>query len=349
MFEKVSGSGTSIVQNTFNNLANGIVDANSGMLMLSGGGALGGSVTGSAALDISGNVSFLSGLSLTVGELILDSGQIALGANLAYANDWSQEGGTLALDGNTLTLAGIASLEAGSIQGAGTVVVNGPAIIGQGPSLGQPISLIQGAQLILNGSTEQNGTLAMTGGSSSPTLTIGAGSTYALDPGACIGVPSSSVVGTVVVAGTLSALGAGNSTVTAAVVDNKLIRVSNGDLSFMGPVSGTGSIVIGSGGTVELNATSAENIGISFVAGGGILSLAHPDVFASTITGFASGDVIELQGFAFNDITPVVSGNSVTLTEASGQSITLNFNTAQSATHLTLGEGAHGGLALIHL
>jgi hypothetical protein len=348
LFEKISGSGTSIVQNTFNNLANGIVDVNSGMLMLSGGGALGGSVTGAAALDISGNVSFLSGLSLTVGELILDNGQIALGGNLTYANDWSQEGGTLALAGDTLTLTGIASLEAGSIQGAGTVVVNGPAIIGQGPSLSQPISLIQGAQLILNGTTEQNGTLAMTGGSTSPTLTIGAGGTYALDPSACIGVPGSSVIGTVVVAGTLSALGAGVSTITAAVVDNNLIRVSNGDMSFMGPVSGTGSIVVGSGGTVELNATTPEHIGITFIAGGGVLSLAHPDVFGSTITGFASGDVIELQGFAFANITPVVSGDTVTLTEASGQSMTLHFNTAQSATHLTLGEGPHGGLALIH-
>jgi hypothetical protein len=79
-----------------------------------------------------------------------------------------------------------------------------------------------------------------------------------------------------------------------------------------------------------------------------VLSLAHPDVFGSTITGFASGDVIELQGFAFANITPVVSGDTVTLTEASGQSMTLHFNTAQSATHLTLGEGPHGGLALIH-
>jgi hypothetical protein len=39
----------------------------------------------------------------------------------------------------------------------------------------------------------------------------------------------------------------------------------------------------------------------------------------------------------------------VTLSEQSGQSATLTFNAAQTPSQLTLGEGPHGGLALIHL
>lgn len=347
LFAKQSGSGNSVVQNNVVNT--GTLLVNTGELTLSGGGALGGSVTGSAALDITGNLAFANGLSLTVGETILDGGQILLGGNLAYANDWSQESGTLTLAGNTLTLSGVTSLASGAIDGSGAVVVNGPATIGQGPAPVQTIGLLQGALLTLNGNTEQGGTLQMTGGSTAPTLTIGSAATYTLDAGADIGAPNSSVVGTVVVGGTLAASGAGTSTITAAVVNNGAIRVSSGDLSFIGPVSGTGSLAISNGGTVELNDTSSVHNAISFGANGGVLSLAHPNAFASTIGGFGSGDVVELQGFAFANITPVISGNTVTLTEMSGQSMTLTFTTAQSATTLMLGEGPHGGLALIHV
>ncbi len=349
LFEKQSGAGDSLVQDNFVNTAGGTLVANSGMLTLSGGGTLAGSVTGSAALDITGSLVFANGLSLTTGELILDDGQIALQGNLAYTNDWAEEGGTLALGGNTLSLSGITSLESGVIQGPGLVTVSGPAVIGQGPNVGQPFGLVQGAQLLLEGNTEQHGTITLTGGSVAPTLTIASGATYTLDSGADIGVPNSSVVGTFVVAGTLVAAGAGLSVLTAAIVDNGVIRVSNGDLSFIGPLNGSGGVNISNGGTLELNDTSAVHNAIGFGAGGGVLSLLHPTAFQSTIANFTSGDVVELQGFAFSNITPVINGNSVTLTEANGQSMTLNFNTAQTASSLMIGEGPHGGLALIHL
>ncbi len=347
LFEKLSGAGTSVVQNSIFNT--GTLLVNTGMLTLSGGGSLGGSVTGSAALDITGNLAFASGLSLTVGETILDGGQITLGGNITYANDWSEESGTLALGVNTLTLSGVTSLASGAIEGPGAVVVNGSAVIGQGPIPVQAFGLLQGAQLVLNGNTEQSGTLSLTGGSAAPTLTVGSSATYTLDAGAEIGAPNSSVIGTLVVGGTLSASGAGTSTVTAYTVDNGTIKVSGGDLVFMGPVSGTGSIALSNGGTVELDANALAHVPVDFGAGSSVLSLGQPNEFSGTIGGFAGGDVIELQGFAFANLTPVISGNTVTLTEASGQSATLTFSTAQTGSLLTLGEGPHGGLTLIHL
>ena len=229
------------------------------------------------------------------------------------------------------------------------MIVNGPAVIGQGPIPNQPLGLLQGAQLVLNGATEQSGTLLLTGGSSAPTLTIGPSGTYTLDAGADIGAPNASVVGTLAVGGTLSAFGAGTSLVTASTVDNGTIRVSGGDLVFMGPVSGSGSIVLSNAGTVELDANAPAHVPIGFGTGSSVLSLGQPNEFSGTIGGFASGDVVELQGFAFANLTPVVSGNTVTLPEASGQSATLTFSTAQTGSLLTLGEGPHGGLALIHL
>ena len=348
LFEKVSGGGTSTVQNNFDNA--GTLVVNTGVLNLSGGGTLAGTVSGGAALDISGSLAFASSLALSVGELILDGGQIALQGNLAYAHDWSLEAGTLALAGHTLTLGagGVASFGSGAIQGSGAVVVNGAAIIGQGPIVTQALGLVQGAQLVLNGATSQYGTVALTGGSAAPTLTVGAKGVYSLDTGADIGMPGSSVVGTISVLGTLQATNAGTSTLTASVVDAGAIKVANGDLVFIGPVSGAGSITISNGGTVELNSSTLSTTPVDFGAAGGVLSLAHPSSFAAVVGGFAAGDVIELQGFAFANLTPVISGRTVTLTEASGQSATLTFSTAQSASTLMIGEGPHGGIALIH-
>ena len=382
LFTKASGSGTSIVQSDF--LNTGSLVAASGVLNLSGGGTLGGIVTGAAALDISGgNLVFgaatttsVSGtstltatgptLALTTGELILDGGQITLDQDLAYAGGWSQESGTLALatfntvsngttttTDSTLTLGGITSLASGAIEGPGAVVVNGAAVLNQGPYPVSQLGLLQGAQLTLNGATEQAGTLQMTGGSASPTLTVGATGSYTLDLGADIGTPNGSVVGTVVVAGTLSASAAGTSTVTANVVDTGSIRVASGDLAFIGTLSGAGTLGISSGGTLELGTSNTITTGVSFGTGGGVLSLDTPATFASTIVGFAAGDEIELQGFAFAHLTPTfaggaTSGKAVTLTETNGQSITLNFSTTQSLSSLTIFEGPHGGLALVH-
>jgi hypothetical protein len=371
LFEKANGSGDSVVQNDLNNY--GTLAVQTGMLTLSGNGGgalggmqlsvLGGSVTGAGALDVTGNVSFANGLSLTVGEVILDAGQIGLQGNLSYAHDFSQAGGTLSLDGNatasgnTLTLSGVTSLEDGVIQGPGAVIVNGAATIGQGPAINPQSLALLGAQLTFNGNTLQSSTVALTGsGSVTSTLTIGSAATYTLAAGASIGNSPNSVQGMLSVHGTLLASGAGTSTLSVATIDSGMIKVSNGELNFLGSLTGTGSVNISGGGTLLLNDSSTETVSLGFGTGGGLLSLAHPTAFASVITGFASGDGIELQGFAFANITPQITthvSNSVTtsvvtLAEAGQPTITLDFAGSVTGSLLTIGEGPNGGLTLFH-
>ncbi len=364
LFEKLNGSGEDVVQSYFDNTNTGSLAVESGQLTLSGGGVLAGTVSGPATLDLQGNIYLAAGLSLSAGELILDGGSMTLGGALSYGGGFSQEGGTLALDAsntaNTLTLSGGVSLEAGTLLGAGEVVVAGAATLDQGaPGTNQPLSLQGGAQLLLQGATDQFGTISLSGGGGSPatTLTVGAQGTYTLEAGASIVVPGSGSSGAsgafVTVAGTLTAPGTGTSTISASVVDTGLIKVANGNLSFLGPVSGAGTISIGTGGTVELDgAAGSTAVAFATTAGNGaVLSLADNNGFSGTISGFSSGDVIELQGFGFANITPALSANgeAVTLTEANGQSMTLHFSSVQTASALTLGVGTHGGLALIHL
>ena len=350
-FAHLDGAQNAVVASTVIN--NGALLVDTGTLSLTGQGTLAGSVGGSAVLDLSGQFALANGLSLSVGELILDAPaqandvQASLGGNLAYANDFAIEGGTLALNGHTLTLSGIATYGTGAVQGSGVVVDNGAAtVIG--------VALTQGGNIVFNGATEQAGNVTLTGGSTAPILTIGAKSVYTMDNGTNIGGPNGSVVGTLTVQGDLVATGSGTSTIGAAIVNTGTISISHGQMQFMGALSGNGVISVGAGGVLDLDGTGAISAAIGFGSGGGLLYLGSPSSYAGTIGGFATGDAVELNGFAFsNNGTATsfsVSGDKVTISEAGGgPSTTLTFSSAQTASQLMLGAGPHGGLSLIHI
>jgi hypothetical protein len=195
--------------------------------------------------------------------------------------------------------------------------------------------------------------VVLTGGSSAPELTIGAGATYTMENGLSIGGAYNSVVGTLIVGGTLVASGPGTSTIAAAIIDSGKINVSHGQMTFLGPLSGTGAITLTAGGILNLDSSQTTSNGVTFGAGGGSLYLEYPTDYAGKIGGFASGDSVELNGFSYTDGTNVatftVSGNDVTITGPNGgSSLTLTFSTAQTGS-LMLGVGSHGGLALIHM
>jgi hypothetical protein len=352
-FVKASGAGDSIVQSELNNTGTLAVDT--GTLTLSGVGTLGGTVTGSAALDISGAFQFASGLSLSVGEVILDipnlqnEVQVTLDGNVSFAHGWAQDGGTLQLNSDTLTLTGVTSLLAGAVVGPGTLTSSGPALLGQG------FSILQGADVVLSGATEQSGSVTLTSG---PALTIGAGGVYTIDAGADLGGPQNSLSGTLVVNGVFEAEGASNygtptNIIAAAVVDNDKIVISHGEMEFLGSLTGTGVLSLSNGATLDLLGGGVVNTGITFGTGDSVLDLGAPDSFIGKLSGFASGDMIELAGFAFSnngtEATFAVSGDTVTITEPTNQSVTLTFSTAQTLSQLTLVEGPHDGLALLHL
>jgi hypothetical protein len=355
-FGTITNQGTFVKENGLQNdtvgsdiLNTGTMLVEAGTLSLSGHGTLGGSIGGAGVLDVSGQFALAAGLSLSVGELILDSQnndiQASLGGNVTFANTYAQEGGTIALNNFTLTLTGTTSLDSGAILGSGEVLVTGPAIINS-------VALSQGGLLQFNGTTEQTGNVNLTGGSTAPTLTIGPKGSYTIDNGLNIGGPGNSVVGTLSVAGTLHAGGSTTSTIAAAVVDSGQIQISHGQMVFLGPLTGGGSVSLSAGGVLALDTSAATSTGISFGAGGGSLYLQDPSAYGGTIGGFASGDSVELNGFAFNGTltTLTVSGDLVTITEPNnGPSITLTFSTSQTGSLLMLGEGSHGGLALIHV
>jgi len=171
-----------------------------------------------------------------------------------------------------------------------------------------------------------------------------------MDSGAYLGGPNGSIVGTLAVGGTLVANGAGStSVIAAAIVDNGSIQLGYGEMQFLGSLTGTGSVTVSNGATLDLLGSSTITNTITFGhASSGILDLGTPDSFLGTIAGFSSGDMVELDGFQWADGgTLVVQGKTVTITDGN-QSATLNFSSAQTLSQLVIGEGPHGWLSVIH-
>jgi hypothetical protein len=139
------------------------------------------------------------------------------------------------------------------------------------------------------------------------------------------------------------------------VIDTGSILAGSANLRFLGAVSGSGSLVIGAGGSVDFAGTVASSITVSFATGTGAMLIEDQtgtDLFGGLVAGFQSGDVIEFANLSTNMSTDTLvltgGGTIATITDTGGDSASLTFTTAQSSSSLSLGLGAHGELALFH-
>lgn len=346
-FIKTSGSANSVVQGQFN--STGTLSADSGTLLLTGAGSLGGTITGGSVLALGGAYTLAAGAKVTVADLEIVGGITSLGGNITFNNAFGvSAGATLYTAGSTLTLTGPTTLQ-GIIQGSGSVFTAGDTLLG--PS----VNLTQGARLVVSGTAEQTGNIIMTAGPVAPNLTVAKSGVYLLDPGASIGTNNPSPLGTVSVGGRLTLDGPTQSTIqastiNAAVVNTGTISISSGELRFLSSLSGTGVTSIGDGGTLDLLGTTKILSTITFGAGPGALELGNPNLFIGKIAGFGSGDLIELANFNFLGSTLTLSDNGLraTVTQTGGTSVTITFTTAQTKDSLFLAAGPHGFAAIVH-
>jgi hypothetical protein len=359
VLEKLNGSANSNIVGTLTNA--GTLLVGNSTLTLYGYGTLGGTVGGGGSLELQGTYTTGPSLALSVGDLgIGASAVVTLGGALSDAHIWSQTGGTLLLGGNTLTLGGRVSLEGGTVSGPGTLLASGAVTLGDNfaVSLGtltvaggadQVGDITVGDYSVLLGGFPQPGTLPP----SAATLRIAAGAIYALDDNVNIGSN-----GTLAVAGTLTALGGGSSSIGPSVIDNGVILANSAALRFLGPVSGSGSLVIGAGGSLDFVGTVAASNTVSFASGSGSLLIEDPaggtlSAFAAQVAGFQSGDFIEFANISTalsaDTLALNAAGTVATITDNRGDSASITFTTAQSSTSLSLGLGAHGDLALFHI
>jgi hypothetical protein len=357
--QKLNGSANSFIVGDFIN-AGTLTVANS-LLTLNGTGTLGGTLTGNGALNLDGNYTLASGLATSIQAIDSIGGTTTLAENLTDANTWAQTGNASQVDlgGKTLTLTGLVSLEGGSLSGPGTMTSSGTTVLGDSYTIGQ-------GTLVISGHADQVGDITVgdfsalspppAPGSQPPsiaTLDIAAGAIYYLDDSNNIGSN-----GTLAVAGTLSALGGGQSVIGPSVIDTGVILDHSAALRFLGPVSGTGSIVIGAGGSLDFTGSVAASATVSFTTATGSMFLEDPTTantsltFDASVAGFQTGDFIEFSNLNPNpaDVTLSLNGAGtvVTLSDTNGDSDSITFTAAQSLASLSVGVGPHADIALFH-
>ncbi len=165
------------------------------------------------------------------------------------------------------------------------------------------------------------------GDAGSGTLTIGAAAEVTVGGNIYVGVLGS-VIGN---DGTIDPLYYENSGMTSGpltveastgIINTGTFVADSGLLELNGPVSGTGTLQLGDGGTLQLDQSVASTQMVTFTATGATLDIKDPQDFSGTINGYTTGSTIAVYGidgqpaptYSYADgNTTVTYGNGITL------------------------------------
>jgi hypothetical protein len=241
----------------------------------------------------------------------VDGGTLKLTSNQSYANSFNLSFGNLALNNKTFTLSGNATFGGGTITGPGTVTVTGAAVLDGVSTSGAATITLSGTSEILGitldgssvlaikGIAEDSGGITLgAGAGSTAKLNVLAGGTLRLDGGVEIlgngGGPSMTIAGTLLRTGE-----SGLAEINSKTVNNGLVESQNGDLQFLGPVSGSGTFKIDAGALLGFENTVAAGSTVSFTGTSGLLRLGTDAAtnFAASIANFHGGDEVQLSNF----------------------------------------------------
>jgi len=216
-------------------------------------------------------------------------------------------GGTVSASSVLVDTIGSASLGTILVEGAGSLLSTGTLTIGGGKGTGL-LKVESGASVDVTGAVGVGGIAVLSGG------TLSAGTTITVNAGSGIG---------------------GSGVLGGAIVDLGRVDALSGKLTCLGPISGTGSLAITSGGTLVLDGIASKTIGLDYAAGGGTLSLVSSADLAGTITGWSAGDFILLQ--TQDVVSGTFSNGTATLLGSNGATLgTLDFAGNLSVGNFTL-------------
>jgi hypothetical protein len=223
--------------------------------------------------------------------------------------------GTLAVGAGTLTLRAGASVgvstatfaAGATVSGAGTLILATATVAG--------LSVGEAASVIDSGTVDQTGDIVLHGDASSARLIVESGAAWNLDGN--VGMARRMSDNPVVTVDGLLVKSAGSrvSAIGVYVQVYGVAEAAKGTLDFVAGVTGSGTLKIDAGASVECDSAADEALTASFAGAGATLALKDPAAFAATISGFASGDTIDLLGVA---ATSAILGAGDTLVIANG-------------------------------
>ena len=271
-----------------------------------------------------------------------------------------------AINSSTLTVGAAGNLAGGAVSGlldltAGAVLRTTAAVAGDGGITvsGQGASLAVAGTLVLGGAPAGVG-LPETSLSASEGAQItiaglamggGAGAFVTTDPTSSIVVGTGTgTAGAVTISASATLAGSGTVDPFGAILDNGLIEASGaGSTLTLGPVSGTGSLVIAAGAALDLLSPTALPIAFATASGTLVPTLEVGNELAlptGTLTNFLPGDVIDVQSDPITNLSIArnASGASV-LTLYYGTSVVGRLSLLGAFTHqnfLAVDDGSGG-------
>jgi hypothetical protein len=324
--------------------ATGTVNLEGGTLNLTGSSVLAGAIIGKGALDFAGGSAKVNnGASLGPATVSLSGGAaVEIAGNLTSSGAFSQAAGTtLTVDaGDKLYLTGPATL-AGTVNGAGTVKVSA-ATVGA-------VTIGGSATLSDVGVVDQTGELMIgAAGATGATLAIGAGATWRIDNNHGAknpGPPGKSSIrnsGLFIKSG-----GTGTSIIAVTMADGGAIEAASGALDFTKSLTGAGTLAVDGGATLEVGASAASTLSLTFNGANGTLALGHAARFAATINGFSATDAIDLVKTAA-DAATLGPGDTLRITDGAASVATLQLaGDYTGATFNVTPDGAGGSIIVV--
>ncbi|WP_213737477.1 autotransporter-associated beta strand repeat-containing protein [Bradyrhizobium sp. dw_411] len=280
-----------------------------------------------------------------------------------------EQGGSLTIAGGSLSGngvsggAGVSGGQSGAGFGSGIFIQGNETII-LAPAAGDTLT-------VANGITDQSGSGGTGANAGVGNIEVGGAGvvhfssvnsytgTTVVDSGATLDIDSGGNVGAgaITVNGTLN-LNVG-STIANALTDNGTINVNAGTTfnqiihdsgtlnvnaasAFIGGVDGNGVIALDNGGTSTFASMSGTGT-LNFGSGVAATALVVSGGISKTITGFGSGDIIDLRSIAATSAS-LGANNILTLRNSGGTTVgTLDFDPTQTNLQLGVLSDGHGG------
>jgi T5SS/PEP-CTERM-associated repeat protein len=349
-----SGSGTLLVESG-GTLSSGNYDGVAGFIEGDQKGSSGVATITGAGSKLTNSGRFVVG-NLGAGTLTISAGgsvttALPAGSELDGAVIGSNDGGT-----GSVTVTGAGSVWTVGTDlivgayGSGTLTVGAGATVHAGSlrtgETGAGIVSLSGAgtTFAISGDAQFGNAVGFSG------TTIGSGSTLSVGGTADLAHGGITMTGgELAVTQTMSTFGGqtisgyGTTQATGGFVNAGTVQANGGRLTLIGGISGTGTLQIAAASTLELGTTGSGQTAV-FQDVSGELLLDKAAAFATTISGFAQRDLIDLAGVTTQSLS--YSGQTLTVHETNGASVALTFAGTYSLSSFSFRSDGHGGTSI---